>query len=62
MKWLPSFNFSDLTYNSLAVNLGYHFKDIYKALPFSVGVGYMDVKLNLGQNVATDESGNKIRP
>ncbi len=60
MDWLPSFNFSDLTYNSLAVNLGYHFKDIYKALPFSVGVGYMNVKLNLGQNVATDESGNEL--
>lgn len=58
--WLPAFNFGDLTYNNLALNLGYNFKDRSPIIPLSVGLGYMKGEINYGRNTLTDDQGNII--
>jgi hypothetical protein len=55
--WLPSFNFSDLTWHSSALALGYTFNS---NVPIHVGLGYIYSKFNLGENVWTDESGIEL--
>jgi hypothetical protein len=51
VKWLPQFNFDDLWYDYLATR--YYFEDLGM---FGLSITY----LNLGENVATDETGNRI--
>jgi hypothetical protein len=51
VKWLPQFNFSDLWYDYLAAR--YYIDDIGM-------IGTSITFLNLGKNIATDESGNEI--
>lgn len=58
--WLPAFNFSDLTYNSFALNLGYNFRDRSPIIPLSVSLGYMKGEINYGRNTLTDDQGNII--
>ena len=58
--WLPGLQFSDLKLYSMAVNLGYEFKNIWRTLTLRAGLGYMYTKLDLGSSVVTDEQGNII--
>jgi hypothetical protein len=51
VKWLPQFNFDDLWYDYLATR--YYFEDLGM---FGASITF----LNLGENVATDETGNRI--
>ena len=51
VKWLPQFNFDDLWYDYLAAR--YYFEDLGM---FGASITF----LNLGENVATDETGNRI--
>ncbi len=59
-EWLPGFTFDDLTLSSLALNLGYQFEDVLYDATLSIGIGYMYTKLDLGENVFTDENGNVL--
>jgi hypothetical protein len=57
-NWLPGFNFGGPTYDNLALNLGYNFKNRFKSIPLSVGLGYMRGVMDYGENVQTDDQGN----
>jgi hypothetical protein len=59
-KWLPQFNFSDLSFKTFGFTLGYNFKNISKLRPFSLGVGYMKSTLSWGQNIWYDEYGREL--
>jgi hypothetical protein len=58
--WLPGLNFSDLKLNNFAVHAGYKFSDIFNEMSLGVGIGYLNSKLDLGENVFTDENGNVL--
>ena len=60
IKWLPGFSFSDFKYSSAAAAAGYNFKNLSKALPISIGFGYLDTELYYGKNIWTDEYGNVL--
>jgi len=60
MDWLPALNFPDLTYDNLALNLGYNLKNRFKFIPFSLGLGYMQGEINYGKNIVTDDQGVPI--
>ena len=57
-NWLPSFNISDLTFRSTAINAGYNFKNANPNLPISLGFGYIQTELDYGENAWSDENGN----
>lgn len=59
-KWLPVFNFSDLTFSSSAFSLGINMSEIFPSIPFSLGFGYIDTELDLGENIWTTETGEYI--
>lgn len=59
-KWLPQFNFSDLSFKTFGFTLGYNFKNTSKLSPLSVGVGYMKSTLSWGHNVWCDENGIEL--
>ncbi|MBD3225629.1 MAG: hypothetical protein GF313_12950 [Caldithrix sp.] len=59
-QWLPVFNDYDLTLRSSALAIGYTLKNIFQNVPVSIGMGYIDTHLNLGEDVWTDENGDYL--
>lgn len=59
-EYLPSFNFSNQTYHSVAAAGGYKFIGKNNILPINVGIGFIHTKLDLGENVWTDENGTVL--
>lgn len=55
--WLPTFNFSDLKWNSSAIAFGYTFNPNF---PVHVGLSYTYLKLDLGENAWQDDMGNLL--
>lgn len=60
MQWLHAINIPDLTFNSSVFIAGYNFQNLKSGLPFSIGFGYMKGKIDYGENIITDISGNEI--
>ncbi|MFC2088875.1 hypothetical protein ACFLSX_04675 [Calditrichota bacterium] len=56
-RWLPKINISDLTYHASAFAIGYEFST---SIPISIGLGYIYSKMDWGENVWTDASGNEL--
>jgi len=56
-NWLPQFNFSDLNLHALVVAGGYK---LNTDIPISLGFSFMYEKLDLGENVWTDATGNEL--
>ncbi|MBN1482456.1 hypothetical protein EH223_10485 [candidate division KSB1 bacterium] len=56
--WLPYLS-ADLWYNSKAINAGYNLYSLTK-IPLSIGVGYFDAYLHLGEQFYTDEPGDPL--
>jgi len=56
--WLPQYNIDGLTYGTKAVNIGYNVRDLF-SLPFSLsaGVGYSEVRIDMGTFTLTNSSG-----
>ena len=57
--WLPSFNLSDLWFNSFSAMYGQQLDEVTSLKP-SIGFGFSRVYLNLGEFVRTDERGNEL--
>ncbi len=60
-QWLPVFNLGDITYRADAASVGMRVND-FLSLPFglSIGLGYSDVFLNLGQFATTTTDPNVL--
>ncbi len=58
--WLPEFDYSEVTFQSTAAAVGYPLDHIFPMMPLTLGFGYIDTKLDLGENVWTDAEGNPI--
>ena len=59
-SWLPSYGLEDLTYNVSAINAGVNLGEPFDLpVPFSVGVGYSRVYLDLGEFIITGSGGPK---
>ncbi len=56
VDWL---GFDQLKLTSIAVNLGYNFKNLV-GIPLSIGFGFSNPELSFGEFVRTDEDGNPI--
>jgi hypothetical protein len=62
--WLPSFHIPDLTYSSYAVNFGLSQELVSKwagrQIPISLGVGFNEIYINMGESPWTDDLGNYL--
>ncbi|NIR50102.1 hypothetical protein GWO43_16485 [candidate division KSB1 bacterium] len=56
-NWLPGFGIEGLTFEAGSILLGYNFRRLNESIPVSVGFGYSKVRINLGEQVITDETG-----
>ncbi len=59
VDWLPVFNLDDLWYDASCTAFGVNLKD-YMDIPVSIGLGYHEVFLNIGESERRDEQGNLI--
>lgn len=58
--WLPTFRYTKLSFLSKAIAVGYNFGNLFKIIPISVGIGYIDTELDLGRHFWADENGNSL--
>ncbi len=58
MYWLPQYG-GDLWFQNSALNLGFNLQTVSN-IPVSIGFGYQAAKLNLGEQINSDEQGNII--
>ena len=59
LDWISGFN-DDISFNSSVFAIGYNFKNIQQNVPVSVGFGYMNTVLDLGEQIRTNEQGLRM--